>query len=78
MVLQVDNLHKTMEMMCEDMKSKWKVCIIAYYFRDPDEKDPVQPLGNCRYWMRCSPAAHFDYVQFEKYVKDQVCNTKDS
>lgn len=78
MTLQVDNLHNTMELMCKDMMSKGKVAIIAYYFRDPEEKDPVQPVGNCWYWMRTTTASHYDYVQFEKYVKDQVCNTYNS
>lgn len=72
-----EQIQKTFDLMQKDMKSKWYKCIITYYIR-PEWVDIDKVTDEQSMWFSHTTLSIYDYVCFEKYLKDNLFNTNNN
>jgi hypothetical protein len=63
-----------LDYMIADQKKKGNVMMVAFYIR-PEWTSIDEVSKNSMYWYRAWDACYYDYVSFEKYLKDNFFNT---
>ena len=70
-----EKIDRTLSLMVDSLKED-NVVFVAYYIRPRGCKDIDEMSDKSEMGFSTTPSSHFDTVVFEKYLHDNLFNTK--